>query len=86
MVAPTAILVSAITFNDIMSEYALSALLYNVNNRPLAIVIVDGERSPDPEQAAVTLVYIPLIMAISFAVVLSAERVGLGKGPETNRL
>ncbi len=86
MVAPTAILVSAITFNDIMSEYALSALLYNVNNRPLAIAIVDGERSPDPEQAAITLVYITLIMVISFVVVLSAERIGLGKGPETNRL
>ncbi len=80
---PTAILVAGMTFNDLMTEYPLSAFLYNVNNRPLPIAIVDGAMSPDPEEKAVNLVYSVLIMGFPLAVILFAERIGLGKGPKT---
>ena len=86
LVAPTAILVAGLAFNDLMTEYPLSAFLYNVNNRPLSIAIVDGARSPDPEQEAINLVYATLIMAFSLVVIRLADRIGLGKGPATIRL
>lgn len=86
LVVPTVILVSGMTFNDLMTEYPLSAFLYNVNNTPLPIAIVDGAMSPDPEQKAINLVYSVLIMGFSLAVILFAERIGLGRGPETNSL
>ena len=86
LVAPTAILVAGMAFNDLLSEYPLSAFLYNVNNKPLPIAIVDSSLSIDPEQGALNLVYVTLIMAFSLAIILFAERIGLGKGPETNTL
>ncbi|CDN57652.1 Binding--dependent transport system inner membrane component family protein (plasmid) [Neorhizobium galegae bv. officinalis bv. officinalis str. HAMBI 1141] len=86
IVAPTAILVAGMAFNDLLSEYPLSAFLYNVNNKPLPIAIVDSSLSVDPEQAALNLVYVTLIMAFSMAIILLAERIGLGKGPETTTL
>ena len=48
--------------------------------------IVEGALSSDPEQDAISLVYVTLIMAFSLAVILLAERIGLGKGPEINRI
>ncbi|PBB24354.1 iron ABC transporter permease [Mesorhizobium sp. WSM4307] len=86
LVAPTAILVAGMAFNELLSEYPLSAFLYNVNNKPLPIAIVDSALSVDPEQGALNLVYVTLIMAFSLAIILLAERIGLGKGPETNTL
>ncbi|MBY2951380.1 iron ABC transporter permease [Rhizobium laguerreae] len=86
IVAPTVILVAGMAFNDLLSEYPLSAFLYNVNNKPLPIAIVDSSLSVDPEQAALNLVYVTLIMAFSLAIILLAERIGLGKGPETTTL
>lgn len=86
LVAPTVILVAGMAFNDLLSEYPLSAFLYNVNNKPLPIAIVDSSLSTDPEQGALNLVYVTLIMAFSLAIIVLAERIGLGKGPETNTL
>ncbi|MFK3781471.1 ABC transporter permease [Agrobacterium sp. NPDC089420] len=86
LIAPTAILVAGMGFNDLMAEYPLSAFLYNVNNKPLPIAIVDGAVSADPEQAAINLVYVTLITAFSLAVILFAERMSLGKEPQTNKL
>jgi len=86
LVVPTAILVSGMAFNDLMTEYPLSAFLYNVNNTPLPIAIVEGAMSPDPEQKALNLVYSVLIMGFSLAVILFAERIGLGRGPRINTL
>jgi len=85
IVLPTAILVAGMTFNDLMTEYPLSAFLYNVNNRPLPIAIVEGAMSPDPEEKAVNLVYSVLIMGFSLAVILFAERIGLGRGPQSDQ-
>jgi len=85
LILPTAVLVSGMAFNDLMTEYPLSAFLYNVNNTPLPIAIVEGAMSPDPEQRALNLVYSVLIMGFSLAVILLAERIGLGQGPKINR-
>ncbi|MHC2486325.1 ABC-type Fe3+ transport system permease subunit [Sinorhizobium meliloti] len=86
LVAPTATLVAGMTFNDLMAEYPLSAFLYNVHNKPLPIAIVDGSVSADPEQAAISLVYVTLIMAFSLVVILLAERLALGRAPETSKI
>jgi len=86
LVAPTAILVAGMKFNNLMAEYPLSAFLYNVNNRPLPIAIVDGAVSADPDQAAISLAYVTLIMAFSLAVILIAERLSLGRTPESSNL
>ncbi len=86
LIVPTAILVSGMAFNDLMTEYPLSAFLYNVNNRPLPIAVVEGAMSTDPEQKALNLVFSVLIMGFSLAVILFAERLGLGQGPKINRL
>ncbi len=85
-VMPTAILVGGMTFNDLMTEYSLSAFLYNVNNRPLPVAIVDGALSPDPEQKALNLVYATLILVFSLTVILLAERIGLGHVPGSSPL
>ncbi len=85
LIVPTLVLVSGMAFNDLMTEYPLSAFLYNVNNAPLPIAIVEGAMSPDPEQKALNLVYSVLIMGFSLAVILFAERIGLGQGPKINR-
>jgi iron(III) transport system permease protein len=86
LVAPTALLAGGYMFNDLLTEYPLSAFLYNVNNRPLSIAILESDRSQDPEQAAITLVYSVLIMIFTMAVILVAERFSLGKGPKINHV
>jgi len=86
LVAPTAILVAGMKFNNLLAEYPLSAFLYNVNNKPLPIAIVDGAVSADPDQAAVSLVYVTPIMAFSLVVILIAERLSLGRTPESSNL
>ncbi len=86
LVIPTVVLAAGYTFNEILTEYPLSAFLYNVNNRPISIAILDSDKSTNLEQAAITLVYAVLIMAFSMAVILFAERLSLGKGPKTNSL
>ena len=84
IILPTIILVGGLTFNDLMTEYPLSAFLYNVHNRPLPIAIFDGAISPDPEQKAINLVYSVLVMGFSLAVILFAERISLGRAPVVN--
>lgn len=83
---PTVVLVIGITFNDLLAEYPVSAFLYNINNRPLSIALVDDSLNSDPEQSAINLVYTTLIMGFSLAIILLAERIGLGKGPKVNNL
>ena len=81
LILPTAVLVAGMTFNDLMTEYSLSAFLYNVNNRPLPIAIVEGAIGGDPEQKAINLVYATLIMGFSLAVILFAETHRHGQRP-----
>lgn len=62
---PTTVSVGAITFNTLMSEYSVSALLYSADAVPLGIVLRTPNTNPDPYAAASQLVYIVLLMVIS---------------------
>lgn len=62
---PTAVSVGAITFNGLLSEYTVSALLYSADTVPLGIVLRTPQTNPDPYSAASALVYIVVLMAIS---------------------
>ncbi len=62
---PTTVSVGAITFNALMSEYAVSALLYSANTVPLGIILRSPNLNPDPYAAASQLVYIVILMVIS---------------------
>ncbi|MCY4242147.1 MAG: ABC transporter permease subunit [Rhodobacter sp.] len=80
LVLPVMILITGMTLNVILSEYSMSAFLFNVNNKPLSIALFEGARSANPEQAAINLVYISLIMAFSLGIITLADRYGLGGG------
>ena len=79
--APVLILVSALSFNDLVNEYTVSAFLYNPNNRPLGVAIAGFATSNDPEILAKGLVYATLVMGVSFVVIMLADRLGLGRAP-----
>lgn len=64
-IIPTVASVGAITFNSLLSEYTVSALLYNVSNVPLGIVLRTPDMNVDPNSEANMLVYIVVLMAIS---------------------
>ena len=64
-ILPTAASVGAITFNSLLSEYTISALLYSIKNVPLGIMLRNPESSADTYTAANTLVYIVILMIIS---------------------
>lgn len=64
-IIPTVASVGAITFNSLLSEYTVSALLYNVSNVPLGIVLWTPDMNVDPNSEANMLVYIVVLMAIS---------------------
>ncbi len=82
IVLPVIVLVSGMTLNSLMSEYSMSAFLFNVNNKPLSIALFEGARSTNPEQAAINMVYIVLIMAFSLVTITLADKYGLGSGQE----
>lgn len=74
VIFPTAISVGAISFNGLLSEYTVSALLYNVNNVPLGIILRSPEMSTDPNTEANSLVYIVVLMIISAATLLATQK------------
>lgn len=67
---PTILSISALTFNSMLSEYTMTALLYNINNKPLGIVLSTGAMSNEPEQTARILVYVVILMIISLSTIL----------------
>lgn len=73
-ILPTAISVGAITFNSLLSEYTISAMLYNVNNTPLGIVLRSPERVTDPNAEANTVVYVVVLMIISGITLLATQK------------
>lgn len=85
IIFPTILLVAGMTFNDLLTEYSLSVFLYNVNNEPLSIAILSTEMSTNKEQKAINLVYAVLIMSFTFAIIMVAERMGLGRAPKSSR-
>jgi len=81
LLAPVLVLVAALAFNDLVNEYTVSAFLFNPNNRPLGVAIAGFAASTDPEQTARGLVYATLVMSFSFAIIMLADRLGLGRAP-----
>lgn len=74
IIFPTVISTAAITFNGLLSEYTISALLYNVNNIPLGIMLRSPELSTDPNSEANTLIYIVILMAISAITLIATQK------------
>ena len=50
LLMPTILSVSALTFNGLLSEYTLSAMLYNINNKPLGIALSEAAMDSSPER------------------------------------
>ncbi len=71
---PTIVSVGAITFNGLLSEYTMSALLYSAGNVPLGIVLRSPAANPDPYSAASNLVYIVVLMLISGTTLISTQK------------
>lgn len=74
VILPTAVSVGAICFNSLLSEYTVSALLYNVNNVPLGIILRSPEMSADTNTSANTLVYIVVLMIISCITLMATQK------------
>ena len=74
IIFPTVISTAAITFNGLLSEYTVSAMLYNVNNVPLGIMLRSPELSTDPNSEANTLIYIVILMVISTITLAATQR------------
>lgn len=74
LILPTVLSVSAIMFNSTLSEYTVSALLYNLNNKPLGIALQQGATSTDAEEIAVSLVYVVLLMLFSATTIALTNR------------
>lgn len=74
IIFPTVISTAAITFNGLLSEYTVSALLYNVNNIPLGIMLRSPEMNTDPNTEANTLIYIVILIVISSITLIATQK------------
>ncbi|MDE0112249.1 MAG: ABC transporter permease subunit [Albidovulum sp.] len=79
-VLPVIVLIGGLQLNGLLSEYAISAFLFNVNNELLSIALFDGARSSDLKAAAINLIYMTILMSFSFVVISLVDRFGLGAG------
>lgn len=85
LIAPFVFQVSALAFNDVLNEYAMSVMLYNVNNQPLGVALRAANLSLDPQQIANSTVYVVFIFVVSLAIMLGADRLGEQSGRRTSR-
>ena len=76
LLAPVIALVAAMSFNDLLSEYTLSVFLYNINNTPLGVALQNAARADGPDQIAISMVYVVLLLTFSLMVILAADRLG----------
>lgn len=76
LLAPVIALVAAMSFNDLLSEYTLSVFLYNINNIPLGVALQNAARADRPDQIAISMVYVVLLLGFSLIVILAADRLG----------
>ena len=74
LLAPVLLQASAISFNSTFDEYTLSVMLYNVNNRPVGVVLGTLAGSRDPETAGITSAYIIVNTLVTLVVILAADR------------
>ena len=77
LLMPTILSISALTFNGLLSEYTLSALLYNINNKPLGIALSEAAMDASPERTARTLVYVVILMAVSLTMILTTNHLNI---------
>jgi iron(III) transport system permease protein len=76
LLAPVIALVAAMSFNDLLSEYTLSVFLYNINNTPLGVALQNAARADGPDQIAISMVYVVLLLSFSLIVILAVDRLG----------
>ncbi|KKB84385.1 hypothetical protein VW29_10500 [Devosia limi DSM 17137] len=76
LLAPVIALVTAMSFNDLLSEYTLSVFLYNINNMPLGVALQNAARADGQDQIAISMVYVVLLLTFSLIVILAADRLG----------
>lgn len=80
LIAPFIFQVSALAFNDVLNEYGMSVMLYNINNQPLGPALKAANLSQDPVQVANSTVYVVVILVASLAIILGADKLGEGRG------
>ncbi|TQX84466.1 iron ABC transporter permease [Rhizobium sp. rho-13.1] len=76
LLAPVIALVAAMSFNESLSEYTLSVFLYNINNTPLGVALQNAARADGPDQIAISMVYVVLLLTFSLTIILAADRLG----------
>ncbi|WP_207390331.1 iron ABC transporter permease [Rhodococcus sp. ABRD24] len=74
---PVLLQVAALGFNDTLSEYTVSVMLYNINNKPLGVTLGTLAAEQDPNLVGLTTAYVVIITALSVVVVLFADRMAL---------
>lgn len=74
---PVLLQVAALGFNDTLSEYTVSVMLYNTNNKPLGVTLGTLAAEQDPNLVGLTTAYVVIITALSIVVVLFADRMAL---------
>lgn len=74
---PVLLQVAALGFNDTLSEYTVSVMLYNINNKPLGVTLGTLAAEQDPNLVGLTTAYVVTITALSIVVVLFADRMAL---------
>lgn len=79
IIAPFAILIGALSFQNTLTEFVVTPLLYNINNRTLGVALADATRVEAPSIIAISLVYIVLIMVLSVIIVGSANYFGIDR-------
>ncbi|MPW35819.1 iron ABC transporter permease [Vibrio sp. B1Z05] len=79
LLSPVIILVSALSFQGSLSDYNLAVMLYNVDNYPLGIALMQAASAMGPEQVATSMVYIVILMLICSVITGIANYYGLDK-------
>ncbi len=74
LLAPVLLQAAAFAFNQTFDEYTLSVMLYNVNNRPVGVVLGTMAGSRDPSVAGIASAYIIVNTVVALVVILAADR------------
>ncbi len=77
IIAPFAIIIGALSFQNTLTEFVVTPLLYNINNRTLGVALADATRAEQPEDIVTSLVYTVLIMLLSIVIIGLANYFGL---------
>lgn len=75
LIAPTVAQLVALTFVELLGEYPVSVMLYNINNTPLGVAIGTAVAANDDSQAGIPLALVTLLLALTLVVLLVADRI-----------